>query len=221
MQAARKQRTRDSAMEGTVATWYARITAKDLAPFRDCARMIADRLPPGARILEIAPGPGYLAVELARLGRYEITGLDLSHAFVAMAAENAVKAGIAADFRVGNAAALPFADDAFDFIVCRAAFKNFKAPEQVLHEMRRVLRPGGRVLIIDMRRDASNAEIDRAVREMRLSAVNRMITGGILKYALRPRAYAPDELCAMAAAAGFRGRTADASPIGFEAWLTK
>jgi ubiquinone/menaquinone biosynthesis C-methylase UbiE len=216
MLADRKGVAKDSVMTGAVAVWYARITANDLAPFRACARLIADRPPPGPRILEIAPGPGYLAIELARIGRYEITGVDLSDAFVAMAVENAAKAGVTADFRVGNAAALPFAAAAFDFIVCRAAFKNFREPEQALREMHRVLRPGGEALIIDMRRDASNVAIDHEVRGMGLSVMNRVMTGGILKYALRRRAYAPCELRAMASAAGFQNCAIDELPIGFE-----
>src|SRR5437773_7898337 len=76
-------------MEGLIARWYAKNTAGDIEDFRRAARMIADRLPPRAQVLEIAPGPGYLAIELARLGPYRITGLDISKSFVGIAAENA------------------------------------------------------------------------------------------------------------------------------------
>ncbi len=108
-------------MEGMLATWYARNTAKSLAEFHDCAKRIAAGLAPGGRVLEIAPGPGYLAIELARLGPYRITGVDISRSFVRIAAGNAAGAGVEVDFRHGDAAALPFAADSFDFIVCRAA----------------------------------------------------------------------------------------------------
>ena len=47
-------------MEGFIANWYAKNTAADIEDFRQTARMIAPRLAPGAQILEIAPGPGYL-----------------------------------------------------------------------------------------------------------------------------------------------------------------
>jgi hypothetical protein len=53
-------------MEGMIATWYAKNTAGSLAEFRDLAKRVAAELRPGALVLEIAPGPGYLAVELAR-----------------------------------------------------------------------------------------------------------------------------------------------------------
>src|SRR5262245_11764444 len=88
------------AMEGVIASWYAKNTGRDLAPFRALAARIAERLRPGAKILEIAPGPGYLAIALARLGRYNITGLDISRSFVTIATENAVRAGVEVDFRV-------------------------------------------------------------------------------------------------------------------------
>ena len=47
----------------------------------------------------------------------------------------------------------------FDLIICRAAFKNFSEPLQALHEMHRVLKPGGKALIMDLRRDASLEDI--------------------------------------------------------------
>jgi ubiquinone/menaquinone biosynthesis C-methylase UbiE len=211
------------AMEGVIANWYAKNTGRDLTPFGALAARLAQRLAPGAKILEIAPGPGYLAIALARLGRYDITGLDISRSFVTIATENAAKAGVEVDFRVGDAAAMPFADASFDFIVCRAAFKNFTEPTQVLREMQRVLKPAGRALIIDLRKDAASAAIDREVREMNLPWLGRAMTAAILKYALRPRAYSLAEMRGMAAVA-FRGceiETGGEPSMGFEAWLTK
>ncbi len=60
-------------------------------------------------------------------------------------------------FDLGNAAALPVEDESADFVVCRAAFKNSAEPVKALAEMRRVLRPGGMALLIDMRRDVLTA----------------------------------------------------------------
>jgi ubiquinone/menaquinone biosynthesis C-methylase UbiE len=146
------------ALEGMLATWYARNTAKLTADFKACAQRIAARLPRRARVLEVAPGPGYLAIELARLGPYQVTGLDISRSFVRMATVYAQQAGVDVEFRQGDAAALPFADDSFDFVVCRAAFKNFSNPVGALAEMYRVLRPGGEALIVDMRNDTHAAQ---------------------------------------------------------------
>src|SRR5579862_4082365 len=90
-------------MEGRVTFWYAKNTAKDMEEFRSLATRLARKLPPDSRILEVAPGPGYLAIELAKRGRYALTGLDVSRTFVEIANRNAAEASVAVDFREGNA----------------------------------------------------------------------------------------------------------------------
>src|SRR5215472_3537363 len=90
---------RGIAMEGGIAKRYARETGASLDEFRALARKIAEQLKPGAVVLEVAPGPGYLAIELAKLGRFRIVGLDISHSFVRIAQENAAKAGVDVEFR--------------------------------------------------------------------------------------------------------------------------
>src|SRR6188768_3456242 len=77
------------AMEGVIATWYARNTKGDVRNFRECADAIVGRLPPSARVLEVAPGPGYLAIEIAKRGGSRVTGLDISETFVRIARDNA------------------------------------------------------------------------------------------------------------------------------------
>src|SRR5580700_11196317 len=71
-------------MEGVVARWYARIRGTDsqIEAYRKEALRLTSGLPAGARVLEVAFGPGYLAIELARLGRSQVSGLDISHTFV-------------------------------------------------------------------------------------------------------------------------------------------
>src|SRR5262245_42630777 len=180
---------RGLAMEGLLARWYARNTARCLAEYQAAARDVAALTPGGCRVLEVAPGPGYLAIELAKLGDYQIVGLDVSQSFVRMAAENAVAAGVLVTFQHGDAAAMPFATGSFDFIVCRAAFKNFSEPVRALAEMHRVLAPGGKALILDLRPDASPEAIDAHVRGMRLGWLNAMITRWVFRHSLVKRAY--------------------------------
>ncbi len=211
---------RGMAMEGMIASWYARNTGKNLAEFRELGKRVAAGLPPDAAVLEIAPGPGYLAIELARLGRYAITGLDISHAFTRMAGENAAGAGLAVDFRQGDAAAMPFTAESFDFIVCRAAFKNFGNPSGALSEMHRVLRPGGSALIIDMRKDATAEAIAAEVGAMGLHGLGALLTRFILGR-LRKRAYRREEFERMAASSPFGGCEIVAGPLGFEIKMTK
>src|SRR5262245_24567362 len=142
------------AMEGVIASWYTKNTGRDLRRFCAVANEVADRVSLGARVLEVAPGPGYLAIEIARSGRH-VTALDISRSFVRIARENALKANVSIDVRHGNAAAMPFADASFDFVVCTAAFKNFTDPIGALNEIHRVLKAEGQAAIYDLRKDAA------------------------------------------------------------------
>jgi ubiquinone/menaquinone biosynthesis C-methylase UbiE len=208
-------------MEGMIAAWYAKNTSRDQAEFEACAARIAAHLGPHSHLLEVAPGPGYLAIALARLGPYRIAGVDISRSFVRIAAQNAARAGVEVEFRQGDAAAIPYPAESFDFIVCRAAFKNFSDPVGAIEEMYRVLRPSGQALIIDMRNDASDATIDATVADMKLGRVNALITRAIFKLSLRKRAYSKADMLRMASATLFQGAQISEEGLGFEVWLRK
>jgi ubiquinone/menaquinone biosynthesis C-methylase UbiE len=171
-------------------------------------------------VLEVAPGPGYLAIEIARLGRFRVTGLDISHTFVQLASEKASRAGVRVDFRHGSADRLPFEAESFDRIVCQAAFKNFTWPGRALDEMHRVLRAGGTAVIQDMCKDASRADIDREVRRMRLTRLNGFTVRNTLAW-LRRRAYSRDGFERLVAASAFRTGQIEVDGIGIEVRLTK
>jgi ubiquinone/menaquinone biosynthesis C-methylase UbiE len=209
-------------MEGLVARWYARIrgTESQIEAYRTEALRLTANLPAGARVLEVAFGPGYLAIELARLGQFNVTGLDISHTFVRIASQNAQKAGVTADFHQGDAAVMPFAADTFDLIVCQAAFKNFVHPGSALSEMYRVLRNGGTVLIQDMSSDASHAAIEREVKGMGLGRVSSFTTKGTLEM-LKRRAYSPARFERLAAESPFQRCEVSTKGIGLEVRLTK
>src|ERR1700722_5337926 len=149
-------------MEGSIARWYDRTTRKDMPEVRQLAAPTAAMPPAGGSLLEVAPGPGFLSIELAKRG-LQVRAVDISKTFVEIARRNAAEEGVAPRFELGNAAALPLEDAGVDFVVCRAAFKNFTEPVKALKEMRRVLRPGGAALLIDMRRDARMSEVKRYV----------------------------------------------------------
>jgi ubiquinone/menaquinone biosynthesis C-methylase UbiE len=208
-------------MNGVIATWYAKNTDRSLNAYREDARQVAAYLAPGSRLLEIAPGPGYQAIELAKLGDYTITGVDISPAFVRIASENARAAGVNVEFRHGNAADLPFTADTFDLIYCRAAFKNFASPLGTLKEMYRVLRHGGIALIQDLRPDATHDAISETVRRMRLSRVNACLTTWIFKHMLIKRAHPRERLQAMAAASPFKTYEIDETPMAYNVVMKK
>ncbi len=207
-------------MEGPIAAWYARNTRRDTARFETVARAVAECAPEGARVLEIAPGPGYLAVEIAKSGR-RVSAVDISKSFVRMTRENAARAGVAIDVRHGSASAIPFPDDSFDFVVCMAAFKNFSDPVGAIREIHRVLAPGGEASIFDLRKDATAAEIEAEVAKMGLSKWNAKLTRWIFLHGLLKRAYTRMDIERMVAATPFRQWHIETNGIGFELRLEK
>jgi ubiquinone/menaquinone biosynthesis C-methylase UbiE len=208
-------------MEGSIARWYARVTRKDLDEIKYLAKQLAADLKDGAQILEVAPGPGYLAIELAKLGKYNVTGLDISKTFVEIAATNAQAEGVGVDFRQGDAAHMPFEADRFDQIVCRAAFKNFSEPVLALQEMRRVLRPGGRALIIDLSKDTSPEVIDEYIEKADRGAVNSFVMKWTFRLMLLKRAYTKQDFERFIAQSGFRSHDIQEKDLGFGIVLVK
>lgn len=212
---------RDSGMEGMVAKWYASNTAEMMKEYVDLARRIAGELPQGSSVLEVAPGPGYFSIELAKLGSYSITGLDISRTFVKMAAKKAVEAGVKVDFKQGTASTMPLMGSTFDFLLCRAAFKNFAQPVVALQEMCRVLKPGGRGLIIDLKGNASKEELGRAVDGMGLSTFNRILTRLAFKTMLLKRAYTRQQFEQMLAQTEFSKVEIAENDLGLEIRMTR
>lgn len=208
-------------MEGRIASWYARNTARDMPDFTALARRMTAGLPAGSHILEVAPGPGYLAIEIARCGACQVTGLDISHSFVEIADRNARQAHVDIDFRQGNASAMPFPENTFDLILCRAAFKNFSQPVAAMNEMHRVLKPGGRAFIVDLRKDASMDDIKAYIRRSDLGWVNSLVYKLTFRHLLLPRAYSRRQFSEMSTSSAFAGARIEASGIGFEVTLQK
>jgi ubiquinone/menaquinone biosynthesis C-methylase UbiE len=206
-------------MEGFQARWYAknRGTEAQLAQYRRQAAEVTAGLADGAGILEVAPGPGFFAVELAKRG-FRVTGLDISHTMVEIAREN--RAGLEIDFRQGDITHAPFDDESFDFVICQAAFKNFRQPVAALNEMHRVLRPGGFAVIQDLNHEATGAEISRDVAGMNLGAVSGFTVRQTLGW-LRRRAFTAAQFEAMAAESAFGGCSVSADGIGLEVRLTR
>lgn len=208
-------------MEGLIATWYAKTTLKDLKRHKLMAKQLVEKIPANGKVLEIAPGPGYFCIELAKLGNYKITGLDISKSFVEIARKNTAEAGLKIDFREGNVSAMPFEDNTFDFTFCQAAFKNFSEPVKAIADMYRVLRPGGLSVIADLRREAPSEEIDREVKGMGLGSINQFLVRWTFDQMLLKSAYSIDEMRSMVAQTPFGKCKIDRSGVGFQVWLEK
>jgi ubiquinone/menaquinone biosynthesis C-methylase UbiE len=219
METTRKHRVPE--MEGFQARWYAknRGTEPQLAQYRRQAVEVTSGLTEGADVLEVAPGPGFFAVELAKRG-FHVTGLDISHTMVEIALEQARKAGVDVDFRQGDVTRAPFADESFDFLVCQAAFKNFRQPVTALDEMHRVLRPGGFAVIHDLNHEATGADIGREVAGMNVGAVSGFTVRQTLGW-LRRRAFTREQFEELAAESAFGGCSVTTDGIGLEVRLTR
>jgi ubiquinone/menaquinone biosynthesis C-methylase UbiE len=150
-----------------------------------------------------------------------VTGLDISKTFVEIAQANARQANVQIDFRQGNASDLPFAAATFDFIICTAAFKNFTQPVQAIAEMQRVLKPGGKALIVDLRGNASRADVYRMVQEMNLNRLNALFTRWAFRFMLLKNAYTPEEIKQFVAQTKFRQCEIRTDTVGMDIWLTK
>jgi ubiquinone/menaquinone biosynthesis C-methylase UbiE len=185
------------------------------------AQRMSGHIPVNGRMLEIAPGPGYFCIELANLGDYQISGLDISKSFVEIARRNAAEAGRKIDFREGNASAMPFPANTFDFTFCQAAFKNFSEPLRAIAEMHRVLRPGGLSVISDLRRDASAAEIEREIQGMGIGPINQFLVRWTFKNMLLKSAYSVDEIRRMVGQTPFGQCDITLDGVGFQVWLKK
>jgi len=107
-------------------------------------------------VLEIGPGPGYLGLELLKsTSNTSLTGLDISTDMIKIAKCNAAEYEFTgrARYHLGDASNMPFRDGQFDCVFSNASLHEWDNPRQVLNEIARVLRPGGRYYIADLRRD--------------------------------------------------------------------
>ena len=218
----RRWRLKGPEMEGPIARWYARVRGSEsqLEAYRRQATHLTAGLPDGAKVLEVAPGPGYLSIEMARLRRFDVTALDISHTFVQIGSDNARLAGVVVDFRQGDVANMPFEAESFDLIVCQAAFKNFTRPRTALAEMHRVLRTGGTAVIQDMSRDATHANIEEEVKGIGLGRLGAFMTKATLER-LRNRAYSPLQFELLVAESPFQTCEITTAGIGLEVRLEK
>ncbi|MGZ4885854.1 MAG: class I SAM-dependent methyltransferase [Halobacteriota archaeon] len=225
LQVAKTKGYRGIAMEGFIAKWYDKNQRKTPDQYKSWAKLVAENIAEGDSVLEVAPGPGYLAIELAKRGRYTIVGLDISRTFVEIAQKNAVEEGVgdAIVFRQGDAAHMPFDDETFDFIISTAAFKNFSDPVGALREMYRVLRENGKAVIIDMRRDTSDEAISDFVKSLGLSRMDSLMMRWSFKYGLKRTAYTKNQFKDFISKTKFRRYDIRGSQdlMGFEIWLEK
>jgi len=208
-------------MNGFIGKLYAKSVENIYEDYAERATRIKKVITGKTNILEVASGPGYLSIELAKDPDYNVTGLDISETLVQIANNRAKEKYVAVNFFVGNASNMPFAEEQFDFVICNAAFNYFSEPLCVLNEIHRVLRMGGKALVIDMRNDITDEEIDYIVKRMQLSTWNSVLTALNFKWVLRKRAYSIEQMEQLVNCSKFHYYYIDKEWIGFELWLKK
>ena len=102
----------------------------------------------GPRVLEASFGTGYLIGRYAH--RFEAVGLDYNQAMVDIARQNLKRLGKTAMLVRGDVGSLPFKDECFDTVLCTMAFSGYPDGNQAMEQIRRVLKPDGRLVVVDI-----------------------------------------------------------------------
>lgn len=179
---------------------------------RHALKEIVDGTP--QRILDVACGTGDSTISIARAAAEgtKVTGADISEGMMALVMEKARKAGVGdrIDLQVADGEALPYGEGTFDRVTCAFGIRNFEHKEKGLAEFQRVLKPGGKAVILEL--SVPQNRVIRWVYDLYflhiLPWVGGSISGDRAAYRYLPASVhnfpAPNDFCAMMEAAGFR-----------------
>ncbi len=161
--------------------------------------------------LEIGPGPGYLGLEwLTKTSGTTLTGLEISPDMVALATQNAERYGLGerVEYRLGSGEALPFAEGTFDLVFTNGSLHEWAHPQLTFDEIWRVLRPGGKYFISDLRRDLNGFIKGFLWLNCRPASIRPGLLSSIAA------AYTPAELRPMVAETALKGARVEGNPFG-------
>ncbi|HEY9074646.1 MAG TPA: class I SAM-dependent methyltransferase, partial [Desulfobaccales bacterium] len=147
---------------------YARMARGSLLRrvYRRFAADLAASLPAGAQVLDVGTGPGYLPALLARARPdLDLCGLDFAYAMIRRARR---RHPIPSKWLVADSQALPFPAGVFDQTVASFSLHIWPRPVMGVQEMTRVLKPGGRAWIYELRREAETEKLRQFARTERL-----------------------------------------------------
>ena len=136
------------------------------APVREAwMSLLLPRIPASASVADLGSGTGTLAVLLAGAG-HSVSGVDIAPRMVAAARAKAASAGVAAHFVVGDASAPPWAPGTFDVVVSRHVLWAMPDPGEALATWTALLRPGGRLLLVEGRWSTGDGLSAAVVRDL-------------------------------------------------------
>jgi ubiquinone/menaquinone biosynthesis C-methylase UbiE len=161
--------------------------------------------------LEVGPGPGYLGLEwLKQTQGTRLKGLDISADMIEIARRNAEEYGLAdrVEYVQGDARSMAFEDATFDAAFSNGSLHEWSDPEAVLGEVHRVLKPGGRYVVTDLRRDM----FPLLKWLMWLATKPKEIRPGLITSI--HAAYTAEELKAMLAQTAMKGATVTSAAVG-------
>ena len=179
---------------------------------RHALKEIVDGTP--QRILDVACGTGDSTISIAKAAAAgsEVVGVDISEGMMALVEGKAEKAGVGDCIRlqVADGEALPYGDGAFDRVACAFGIRNFEHKEKGLAEFLRVLKPGGKAVILEL-----SVPQNRLVRwaydlyfTRLLPRIGGAVSGDKAAYKYLPASVhgfpAPEAFCRMMEEAGFR-----------------
>lgn len=193
---------------------------QEAADIRRLVFRLIDLVPLGGEVLEVAAGTGDLAIPLARASRLRVTALDPGGASIDALRRNAEKAGIRLDVQKADPAHMPFLDGCFDFVICRAPMKSFPDPVGVLREMRRVLKPGRRGVILNVRRDVPPEQVTKYAESRSSSFVGQILASIEFRMQLRS-AYTLRQFEQLLSQVPFGSARIDGTPLGVEVWFER
>jgi ubiquinone/menaquinone biosynthesis C-methylase UbiE len=198
------RRSRDLAVHGKKARRYDEFSRRyRMQDLQEYAKLATRHVKGGGSVLDIATGPGYFCIELAAMGSFRITGLDISEDLVEIARANARHAGVDVDFVQGTGSAMRFPDESFDLVFCSWAMKNFMDPARVLDEAFRVLKSGGSALIVDLSHEATSQQWNEYASSRGLKGMTALAMGMAFRIQ-RSGAYSKTQLEALIDRSRFR-----------------
>ncbi|MFZ5518386.1 MAG: class I SAM-dependent methyltransferase [Candidatus Zhuqueibacterota bacterium] len=163
--------------------------------------------------LEIGPGPGYLGLEWLKVSSgTALKGLDISPDMIKLAEKNAAEYGLSdrVQYVLSSGEKIPFENDTFDAVFTNGSLHEWSEPAKTFDEIARVVKPGGRIFISDLRRDMSFP-----VRWfLWLFSRPKEVRPGLLTSI--HAAYTPDELKELIRGTGLERCAVSANPIGLK-----